>query len=140
MKRILKTYNRQIVILVLVLAGFVLLWNNIFPQWKAANWWPFYLAFFILVTVIVHYLLFNSLKRKPGRFIAMFMITTLGKLVLFITALILNVIYSPFHPASIIAPFLFFYLIFTFFEVRQLSVISRGKHSAGKENSSSEEN
>lgn len=137
MNRILNTYNRLIVILALVLTGSVLLWNYIFPQWKAANWWPFYLAFFILVTVIVHYMLFNSLKRKPGRFIAMFMITTLGKLVLYITALILNVIYSPFHPASIIAPFLIFYMIFTFFEVRQLALVSRSKHSAGKENSSS---
>ncbi len=135
MKSSFTPYIRLLSLLVIILSGAVLLWNYVFTNWKASCWWPFYLLFFILVTSTVHFILINALKKNPRHFISLFMITTLAKLVLYIVALFLNVIYSPNHPASIIAPFLFFYIVFTFFEVRQLSVLSRKKNMSAPENS-----
>ena len=121
MKRFFNTYLKQVgtMTLLLLLAGAA--WNYFFPQWKAAQWWPLYLAFFFLINVIAHYILVKGLEGKPGRFIGLFMGITLAKLVLYLTALVLNVVYAPFQKASIIVPFLVFYIAYTFFEVRTLS-------------------
>ncbi len=123
MNRFFDAYLRKLMLLIASIIAIVLIWNSIFPQWKASPWWPFYLTFFFLITVVIHYTLLNSLKSKPQRFVGMFMAVTLGKLVLYMVALILNVIYTPFNKPSIIVPFLAFYVLFTFFEVKQLSAI-----------------
>ena len=127
MNRFFDKYLKQLSLMICILIVMVIVWNVIFPMWQAAPWWPFYLTFFFLVTVIVHYTLLNSLKGKPGRFIGMFMAVTLGKLIVYMVTLILNVIYSPFNKPSVIIPFLTFYLFFTFFEMFQLSNVSRQK-------------
>jgi len=124
MKLTFDKYFKQLSILVILLIAFVIAWNMVFPEWKAAQWWPFYLAFFFIITTLTHYTLLKSLKNSPGKFIGMFMAVTLGKLLVYLIAIMLNVIYAPFHKLSIIAPFLLFYLVFTFFEVKQLSSIA----------------
>ncbi len=127
MKRIIDPYLQNIGILTFLLLISCAAWNYFLPQWKAAEWWPLYLAYFFLINVLSHYLLTNSLKGKPSRFIGMFMGVTLAKLVLYLTALVLNVIYAPFTKASIIIPFLVFYITYTFFEVKTLSNLAKRK-------------
>lgn len=127
MFKYIDTYLRQVLVIIIVLIILALAWNMLFPHWKAAPWWPLYLSFFVIVTLSAHYILLHSLRNKPKRFIGMFMAVTLGKLVLYLTVLVLNVIYTPFNKVSVIAPFLFFYIVFTFFEMKHLSVRAGGK-------------
>jgi hypothetical protein len=128
MKRFFDPYLKQIGIMTILLLIAGATWNYFFPQWKAADWWPLYLAFFFLINVFSHFLLIQSLKGKPAKFIGLFMGVTLGKLVLYLTALVLNVLYAPFLKASIIVPFLIFYIAFTFFEVKTLSAQVKKKN------------
>jgi len=135
MNRFFDKYLKQLSLMIFIIIVMVVSWNLIFPMYQAAPWWPFYLTFFFLVTVIVHYALLNSLKGKPGRFIGMFMAMTLGKLIIYMVTLVLNVIYSPFNKPSVIVPFLTFYLFFTFFEMKQLSTVVRQKSDTKNKNS-----
>lgn len=129
MKLYFTQYFKQLIIITLILAIVALLWNLIFPLLKIAAWWPFYLIFFFIITSLSHYILFKSLQHTPKKFIGTFMAITLGKLVIYLVAIIINIMYAPFSKLSVIVPFLFFYIVYTFFEVKQLMRVA-GKNTA----------
>jgi hypothetical protein len=131
MNILMNKYLKQLIVVILALVVIIFAWNFFFRSLSVAPWWPFYLAFFVIVTVIIHFLFLNSFRKKPKKFIGVFMIVTLSKLFLFMVVLFLNVIYTPFHKASVIAPFLLFYITFTLFEVKHLIDVAGGK-SNGK--------
>ncbi len=128
MLKLSNKYLKQIIVVVIILVLLTQFWNMLLPDWKAAPWWPLFLLFFLIVTLTAHFIILRTLKKSPRKFIGMFMALTLGKLVLYLTVLVLNVIFTPFPKASVIAPFLLYYIVFTFFEVKHLSIIAKEKH------------
>lgn len=130
MKLIFDKYLINITIITAVLIVAFLIWNYFLPDFAAAPWWPFFVSFFYLITILIHALLTSGLKKNPNRFIGLFLGVTLGKLILFMVVLLLNVIFAPFEKVSVIVPFLVLYLVYTIYEVKVLSARSVKKKSS----------
>lgn len=90
--------------------------------------YPFLGVFFFIVTFLVHYLL-TSKGLSPNRFINTYMLTTVARLLLFLSVLLVYALLRKEDALAFTLAFLFFYVFFTVFEIIFLLKHQRG---AGK--------
>lgn len=96
---------------------------------------PFLFAFFLSVTIIVHYILLKVSEKKTPAFINYFMILTLGKLIFYLTIILIYAFVNREDLLPFAISFFILYAFYTGFEV----VVSL-KHSSLKNRSNSIEN
>jgi len=80
---------------------------------------PFLYVFFYSATTLVHYLLLKISKKKPTAFINYFMLLTFGKLIFYLSVILVYIILYKDDAKSFVISFLILYLFFTAFEVVQ---------------------
>ncbi len=78
------------------------------------------LGVFVLVTVFIHFVLLNSAKNSPQAFIRYFMGATMAKFLLYLSVLIGFLVFSTENQKAVVLHFLFYYAVFTVFEVSML--------------------
>jgi len=99
------------------LVGLGLLYANWMPQTLNAYHFLMMIGFMILVTSIVHIILIKVSEGKPQKFIRVFMVATMLKLILyFIFILIMAFLYRD-QAAGLLIGFLVLYLFYTTLEV-----------------------
>lgn len=99
------------------LVGLGLLYANWMPQALNAYHFLMMIGFMILVTSIVHIILIKVSEGKPQKFIRVFMVATMLKLILyFIFILIMAFLYRD-QAAGLLIGFLVLYLFYTTLEV-----------------------
>ncbi len=88
---------------------------------------PGLLLFFFVVTLLIHAYQINLAKKDMGKFTRSIMLITFFKLILFSAVAITYIAFAPQNALVFVICLMFFYLIFTFFEVSEISRISRKK-------------
>lgn len=78
---------------------------------------PFLYVFFFAATLVVHYILLKVSEKKSPGFINMFMLVTFGKLIFFLTIIMVYAFLNRDDAVQFIAAFSILYFIFTAFEV-----------------------
>jgi len=78
---------------------------------------PFLYAFFLSVTIIVHYILLRVSEKKTSAFINYFMILTFGKLIFYLTIIIIYALSNREDVVPFIISFFILYVFYTTFEV-----------------------
>jgi hypothetical protein len=81
--------------------------------------WPYLIVFFFSVTLLVHYILLKATLKKTGAFINLFMLLTFGKLIFFLTIMLIYAFTNRDDAPRFIITFFILYLLFTIFEVYQ---------------------
>lgn len=80
---------------------------------------PFLYLFFFSATMVVHYVLLQVSLKKASSFINYFMLMTFGKLIFFLSIVMLYALIRREDAAQFIVAFFILYLCFTVFEVIQ---------------------
>jgi len=96
---------------------------------------PFLFAFFLSVTIIVHFILLKVSEKRTTAFINYFMILTFGKLIFYLTIIIIYALLNREDVVPFIISFFILYVFYTAFEV----VLSL-KHTKTKTENPSAEN
>jgi hypothetical protein len=78
---------------------------------------PFLFVFFFSVSLIVHYVLLKISLKRPTGFINLFMLLTFGKLIFFLTIILIYSFLNREDAVQFIIAFFILYLFFTAFEV-----------------------
>jgi hypothetical protein len=78
------------------------------------------LSIFALVTIGIHLFLMNSAKDSGQAFVRSFMAATMAKFLLYLSVLVVFLVFSGENNKALAIHFLFFYLVFTIFEVSML--------------------
>jgi hypothetical protein len=111
----------------LILGGLIFL--KIFNQMIGFNHLIFLVSLFFIVNTIFHYFLILSSKEKSAIFIRVFMITTIIKILIYISILIIYILILKFGLKTFLLNFLITYFSFTIFEVFELSKILKNTSS-----------
>lgn len=110
----------RLVIFTLVLAAIGSVLRFILPpEYITPLFFPLLLLFFI-VNLGVHYILLKMSKLSPRKFVSYFMLTTFGKLLLYLLLLMAYLITRPPGIVPFIVSFLALYILYTVFEVMSL--------------------
>lgn len=104
--------------LALALAGTLL--QLVLPQGTTTVWFFLLLLLFFLVNLGVHYILLSVTKLSPGKFVSYFMLTTFGKLMLYIIIVLAYLLTRPPDVMQFVISFLALYILYTVFEVVSL--------------------
>ena len=99
------------------LAGLVLLAENWFPQQVNVVLYLFMVLFLAVVTSVVHLVLLKVSQGKPQRFIRVFMLSTMIKLLLYLIFILAVAFSYREQAAGLLIAFLAFYIGFTALEV-----------------------
>jgi hypothetical protein len=78
---------------------------------------PYLFFFFFSVTLIVHLILLKVSQKKTGGFINFFMLLTFGKLLFFLTIIIVYALLNRSDAVRFIISFFILYVFYTAFEV-----------------------
>jgi hypothetical protein len=78
---------------------------------------PFLFIFFFSVTLIVHLILLNVTQKKSGGFVNLFMLLTFGKLLFFLTIILVYSLLNRSDAVRFIISFFILYIFYTAFEV-----------------------
>ena len=105
----------------LIFTIFVAIFGTIISMFLPANFFtptlPFLYVFFFAATLVVHYLLLKVSEKRPPGFINFFMLVTFGKLIFFLTIIMVYALLNRDDAVQFIVAFFILYLFFTAFEV-----------------------
>jgi hypothetical protein len=88
-----------------------------FPQKYITPTLPYLFFFFFSVTLIVHLILLNVSQKKTSGFINFFMLLTFGKLLFFLTIILVYALLNRSDAVRFIISFFILYVFYTAFEV-----------------------
>ncbi|MBM3435808.1 MAG: hypothetical protein FJY07_06290 [Bacteroidetes bacterium] len=92
---------------------------------------PYLIFFFFSVTLIVHLVLINVSEKKTPSFINYFMLLTFGKLIFFLTIILIYALLNRDDAIPFILSFFVLYLLYTAFEVvLSLAYVKRKKEES----------
>lgn len=80
---------------------------------------PFLIIFFFSVTLLIHFILVKVSLKKATNFINVFMLLTLGKLMLFLSIIMIYIFLFREDAVRFVMTFFVLYVFFTIFEVVQ---------------------
>jgi len=102
---------------ILAVAGYFL--TYVLPENFISPTLPILFVFFFCATGIVHYILLRISFKRPNRFINYFMLLTFGKLLFYLTIILIYALVKRDDAVAFILSFAALYLFFTAFEVTQ---------------------
>jgi len=88
---------------------------------------PFLLMFFVAITLTFYLIIARSLKSSPKNFSNLFMGLSAGKLLLLLLVIVVYLLLQRNTVIPFLAGTFLLYLVFTFFEVKTLLGLVRGK-------------
>ncbi len=122
-------FLKKLLIFTLILATAVIGAAYFLPQSFVSPALPYLLFFFFSVTLIVHLILLKVSAKKGSGFTNYFMLLTFGKLLFFLTIILIYALLNRSDAVQFIASFFILYVFFTVFEVvLSLSHINSAKH------------
>jgi len=111
--------------IILAIAGYFL--TYVLPDKYTTPTLPALFVFFFTATGIVHYILLRISLKRPNSFINYFMLLTFGKLLFYLTIILIYALIKRDDAVSFILSFAALYLFFTAFEVSQSLSLSPTK-------------
>ncbi len=102
--------------IILALIGYII--SMFLPAKYITPTLPFIYVFFFAATLIVHYILLKVSEKKTPGFINLFMLVTFGKLIFFLTIILVYAFIYRNDAVQFIVAFFVLYVCFTIFESR----------------------
>ncbi|GAB6278599.1 MAG TPA: hypothetical protein DCX03_06245 [Bacteroidales bacterium] len=115
-----KHYLRKLVILSVFLAIIGTILTFILPKGIITPAMPFILIFFMAHTLVYNNMAIKLIRQNPKKFVNFYMLSTAGRLLVFVLILILYAFLFPKDFKAFTVCFFIFYLIYTFFELSAL--------------------
>ncbi|RLD59093.1 MAG: hypothetical protein DRJ05_06885 [Bacteroidetes bacterium] len=112
-------FLKKLLIFSIILAVSVYLLTYVLPEKFISPTLPFLFVFFFSATGIVHFILLRISVKRPNRFINYFMLLTFGKLLFYLTIILIYALIKRDDAVAFILSFAALYLFFTAFEVTQ---------------------
>jgi hypothetical protein len=127
----LVTFLRQLIIFTLIIgaAGFGIV--QFIPAQYITPTLPYLYVFFFSVTILVHYTLLLVSKKRTLQFSNYFMLLTFGKLIFFLSIILVYFLLNRDDVLPFAIAFFILYILFTVFEVMQSLALS--KSGTGKQ-------
>ena len=101
--------------IILALAGYFI--TFLLPDNYVTPTLPYLYVFFFAITLVVHYILLKLAEKKTPAFINFFMLVTFGKLIFFLTIILVYALLNRTDAIPFIIAFFILYVCFTVFEV-----------------------
>ncbi len=131
-KRIFQGFIRKTAITtIVVIATGMLLFTNLPVEYYSPAF-PFIVGFFLFATIIVFYYMLKAVERRPARFVNVFMLTTMLKLMLFLAVMVVYVLLNREDAKPFILTYFVLYVIYTVLEV--VSILKVNKEKSGGTN------
>jgi len=125
MKSAFQLFFRNLVVFSAVLGLVILILFLILPRHYFTPSLPFSFFFFFLVTLAGYYILIRATQKRFIRFLNVYLLTTVIKLIVFIGVLVLYMMLNQKDAVPFALWFFLLYLGFTFFEVYYLISYSK---------------
>ncbi|MCD4724484.1 MAG: hypothetical protein K8R63_06535 [Bacteroidales bacterium] len=126
-KRIFQGFIRKTAITtIVVIAAGMLLFTNIPAEYYSPAF-PFIVGFFFFVTIIVFYYMLKAVDKRPARFVNVFMLTTMLKLMLYLAVMVVYVLLNREDAKPFILTYLVLYIIYTVLEVGSILKVNKEK-------------
>jgi hypothetical protein len=110
-------FLRKLLIFTLVLAIIGYFVTRFLPENYITPTLPYLYLFFFAITLVVHYILLKISLKKNTRFINYFMLLTFGKLIFFLSMIIVYALIYRDDALPFVISFFILYLFYTVFEV-----------------------
>ena len=90
--------------------------------------YPFLIAFFVIISILVHFIVLKASNFRIAKFSTLFMGSTSAKLFIYIIFLIIYVLVDKENAVSFLLTFLVLYFVFTVFETFSLLIDLKEKN------------
>jgi len=110
-------FLRKLLIFTFIIAAIGFTVAYFLPENYVTPTLPFLYVFFLSVTIIVHFILLKVSEKRTTAFINYFMILTFGKLIFYLTIIIIYALLNREDVVPFIISFFILYVFFTVFEV-----------------------
>ncbi len=128
-KRIFQGFIRKTAITtIVVIAAGMLLFTNIPAEYYSPAF-PFIIAFFFFATIIVFYYMLKAVEKRPARFVNVFMLTTMLKLMLYLAVMLVYVLLNREDGKPFILAYFVLYVIYTVLEVGSILKANKERSS-----------
>ena len=123
----MKQFITKLTVLTLAIAvvGY-LVFTLVFPEYYLPVM-PFLLIFFYIVTLGIHAYQLRLAKKDMGKFARSNMLITFFKLIIYSVVAVVYIAIDKAHAIPFVASLMLLYLVYTFFEVSELTKITRSK-------------
>ena len=126
-KRIFQGFIRKTAITtIVVIAAGMLLFTNIPAEYYSPAF-PFIVGCFFFATIIVFYYMLKAVNKRPARFVNVFMLTTMLKLMLYLAVMVVYVLLNRADAKPFILTYLVLYIIYTVLEVGSILKVNKEK-------------
>ncbi len=115
----------QFTIFTLLLAALTLMATLSVKLLRPFNLWPLLLLFMYGLNLAAVYYLFKSTADRPAKFVHVFMLTSFGKMLLYIAIMLVYVYLNPTQAIPFVVIFLLYFMSFLLFEVTLLLKMNR---------------
>lgn len=128
-KRFFQSFVRKTAIItIVVIAAGMLLFTNIPVEYYSPAF-PFIVAFFFFATIIVFYYMLKAVEKRPARFVNVFMLTTMLKLMLYLAVMVVYVLLNREDAKLFILTYFVLYVIYTVLEVGSILKVNKERSS-----------
>lgn len=117
MKTMYYDFLKKLLIFTFILAAIGFTIANFLPDKYVTPTLPFLFAFFLAVTIIVHYALMKVSEKKTPAFSNYFMLLTFGKLIFYLTIILIYAFVNREDLLQFAITFFILYIFYTGFEV-----------------------
>jgi len=118
-------FLRNILVYSAVLGAIAIVLYFFLPKQVITPVLPYLFFFFTSLTLISYYVLLGSIKAKMSRFVNTFLISTIVKLIIYISVMIIYVLMNRPDAVPFMIAFFILYLFYTVFEVIHMIGLTR---------------
>jgi len=130
MKNLYIIFLKKLLIFTIIIAFVGFTFTILLPANYITPILPFLYVFFFAATLVVHYILLKVSEKKTPGFINMFMLVTFGKLIFFLTIILVYALLNRDDAVPFIVTFFILYVFFTVFEVTLSLLQSKAKRTS----------
>jgi hypothetical protein len=114
----------MVVATIIVIIISVIVFTNI-PSWLYPPVFPYLLAFFVTANLVVYHFLLKSLENRPARFVNIFLLTTMLKLLVYMIFMVIYALLNREFARPFIVSFFILYIIYTVLEVVSILKVNK---------------
>jgi len=119
-KQAFGSFVRILGVTAMIIAGLGALVYGFLPNEYYTPAFPFLLVFFVLATMAIYHFMLRALQKRPARFVNIFLLTTMVKLLAFMTLMLTYSLINRSDARTFIVAFFVLYIVFTIVEVVSL--------------------
>jgi len=118
-------FLRTLVVVTLIVIALSFVIFSIIPAQHYPSVYPFLLAFFFIATLVVYHFMLRALEKRPARFVNIFLLTTMLKLLLFMVVMVVYALLNREVARPFVVSFFLLYIIYTVMEVISILKVNK---------------